>query len=102
MIRHLLLAPLKGEVSLASAWWLYGLAVNAVGLLVVAAARAVTGATYLLPAIVALPVCIYWAVGVWQCAYNCKSRTLGTYIRACVAASFLAIVAFGVAALHGQ
>jgi hypothetical protein len=102
MTRNLLLAPLKGEVSLASAWWLYGLAVNAVGLILVAAARAMTDATNLLPAIVALPVSIYWAVGIWQCAYNCKFRSLGTYIRVCVAVAFLGMVVFGFAALHGQ
>ena len=76
--------------------------VNVVALALGAAVRAVTGPESLLPIVLALPVAIYWAVGVWRCAYNCKSHALGTYIRVCIVASIVGFTLFGVAALHGK
>ena len=101
MASNAFLSPLKGEIPLGAAWWLYGLVANIVAFILFAVVRAVTGPNSLLPLLVVLPVSIYWAIGVWQCAYNCKTRALGTYVRVCVAASFLAIVFFGVAVLSG-
>ena len=96
------LAPLKGEIPLSAAWWIYGLVVNVVAIVLFTVLRAVTGPDSLLPFLVILPLSIYWAVGIWQCAYNCGSRALGTYIRACVVAGFLGIAFFAVAALSGK
>ena len=93
---HMLLAPLRGEVSLQKAWWLYGLGMNVVALSFVGLIRLVTGTEGIWSLFAALPFAFYWSAGVWKCAYNCKSRAFGTYVRACVVASFVGFAIIGI------
>ena len=102
MASNAFLAPLRGESPLWDAWWLYGLAANVIALILFAAVRAVAGSESILPTLVILPVATYWAIAVWQCAYNSEYRFLGLYLRLCVAAGFLGVLFFGVAALSGR
>ena len=83
---------LAGKVSLARAFWGYGLGVSVayslVGLLVDIENRPVA-VTYLL---VGVALGILQTIILWRCAYNSRSRVLGSLVRAAMVLGVVVVV----------
>lgn len=91
MLSRVFLDPLRGITPLWKVWWIYGTAFAIVynALLLTVPRDSVAVRIYLLAC---LAVASYWAVAIWRCAFNCRSRTLGYFLRATVAASIPAML----------
>ena len=89
-----LLEPLQGRTQLWRVVLIYGLGVNcALSLAALPFQPLQPPALWPLLAL-GLIVGLYQLFALWQCAYNSRFRPLGSIVRACVAASILAVPLF--------
>jgi hypothetical protein len=88
-LSDIILDPLRGRTPLWKVTWLYSfggsIAYSALGMLIPSG----SSATLRLFTIGGLVLTILQLVALWQCAYNCRSRFVGNFVRASVVVSFL-------------
>jgi hypothetical protein len=72
-------------------FWLYGFAANVCYSVIVAALLPGSAITIRLVVLGGLTLGLYQLVALWQCAYNCPSRSVARFVRLTVIVSFISV-----------
>ena len=86
--------PLEGRTPLWKVFWVYGFAVNVLYALIGLAIPVTSSVPLRVYLGLGFILGIYQLVALWQCAFNCRTRSTGMFIRASVIASLLFVPVF--------
>ena len=81
--------PLEGRTPLWKVFWVYGFAANFVYALIGLAIPVTSPVPLRLYLLLGFILGMYQLAALWQCAFNCRTRSTGLFIRASVIASLL-------------
>ena len=86
--------PLEGRTPLWKVFWVYGFAANFVYALISLVVPVTNPGVLRLYLIAGLILGMYQLLALWKCAFNCRTRSLGVFIRISVIGSLMLLPVF--------